>query len=117
MDRERARQTVRAALRRAAFDATLDPHLRAVLRLRLEQLGGACAHFYVVPPGDGVADAEAAVGFPLTIDGQPSWEWLERHPGGWAEAVFVLSDDGPAQVLLVPDASAITDLLREHAPD
>lgn len=87
--------TDRAALRRAARDPTLDPHLRAVLRLRLEQPG---ADFHVAQPGDGIAAAEAAVGFPLTVDGEPCWEWLERHTGGWTEVCFVLSDDGPAQV-------------------
>jgi hypothetical protein len=109
--------TDRAALRRAIRDPALDPHLRAVLRLRHDQLGGAGACFYVVQPHDRIADAEAAIGFPLTDEGEPCWEWLQRHPGGWCEVVFVLSDDGPAQVLLVPgDADAsITAVLREHA--
>ena len=106
--------TDRDALRRAARDPTLDPHLRAVLRLRHDQPD---AHFHVVECGDALADAEAAVGFPLTLDGAPAWEWLERHPGGWLEVVFVLSDDGPAQVLLTPDASPIAGLLRAHAAD
>ena len=105
------------ALRRAIRDPTLDPHLRAVLARRSGQLGGTGADFHVVQPGDALADAEAAVGWPVALDGAPCWEWTERHPGGWAEVVFVLSDDGPAQVLLVPgDADAsIADLLREHA--
>lgn len=111
--------TDRDALRRAARDPTLDPHLRAVLHLRFHQLGGAGADFHVVRPGDLLADAEGAVGWPMAIDGAPQWEWLDRHPGGWTEVVFVLGDDGPAQVLLVPDHAdpTITGLLKERAAD
>lgn len=104
-----------AAVRRAARDPELDPHLRAVLRLRLRQTGDADAHFHVAEAGDAIADAEAAVGFPVTLEGEPAWEWIERHHGGISEVAFVLSDDGPAQVLLVPDASPIAAVLREHA--
>lgn len=109
--------TDRDALRRAIRDPALDLHLRAALLLRFEQMGGAGADFHVLQPGDALADAEAAVGFPLTLDGAPCWEWAERHPGGWNEVVLILSDDGPAQVLLVPDGadSSILDLLRGHA--
>ena len=109
--------TGRAALRRAIRDPALDPHLRAVLHLRFHQIGGAGADFHVVQPHDRSAQAEAAVGFPLMLEGAPTWEWTERHPGGVTEVVFVLSDDAPAQVLLVPDDAdaSITDPLREHA--
>lgn len=103
----------RGALRRAIRDPALDPNLRAVLRLRHDQLGGRGADFHVAGPDDAPADAEAAVGWPLALDGAAQWEWLERHPGGWAEAVFVLSDDGPAQVLLAPDGSPLGRRLRE----
>ncbi|WBH15285.1 hypothetical protein [Sphingomonas radiodurans] len=107
----------RGALRGAIRDPSLDPRVRAVLRLRFDQLGGTGAAFHVVGNADLVADAEAAVGFPMTLDGEPCWEWLERHPGGITEIVFVLSDDGPAQVLLVPGNAdpSITSLLQEHA--
>lgn len=107
--------TDRAALRRAIRNPSLDPHLRAVLKLRFEQLGGVGADFHILEPPDDLAVAEAAVGFPLVVDGVPAFEWTRRHPGGWTEVVLVLSDDGPAQVLLVPDASPVADLLREHA--
>ncbi|WP_375381519.1 hypothetical protein [uncultured Sphingomonas sp.] len=109
--------TDRASIRAAARDPTIAPAVRAVLRLRHGQLGGgAGAHFHVVRPGDTLADAEAAVGWPMTLEGSPGWEWIERH-GPVAEAVFILSDGGPAQVLLVPDDAcpSITSLLREHA--
>jgi hypothetical protein len=107
----------RGALRGAIRDPALDPHLRAVLRLRFDQLGGTGAAFHVVGNADLVADAEAAVGFPMTLDGAPAWEWIERHAGGITEVVFVLSDSGSAQVLLVPsDADpSIINLLQEHA--
>ncbi len=106
--------TDRPSIRAAARDPTLDPLLRAVLKLRFEQMGGTGAHFHVVQRGDALADAEAAVGWPMTLDGSPCWEWTERH-GTVAEVVFVLSDDGPAQVLLVPDDAcpALADLLRD----
>lgn len=107
--------TTRAALRRAIRDPALDPHLRAVLRLRHDQTGGAGADFHVAQPGDAPTDAEAAVGWPMLIDGSPQWEWAERHPGGWAEVVFVLSDDGPAQVLLAHETSPIAAALSEYA--
>lgn len=108
--------TDREALRRAIRDPTLDPHLRCVLALRLDQPG---AEFHVAGSTDTLADAEAAVGFPMIIDEAPCWEWTQCHPGGVIEVVFVLSDDGPAQVLLVPENAdaAITGLLREHAAD
>lgn len=105
----------RGALRRAIRDPAFDPNLRAVLRLRHDQLGGVGADFHIVGTTDGIAAAEAAIGFPMTIDGAPMWEWIARHPGGITEVTFILSDDGPAQVLLIPDSSPITDLLREHA--
>ncbi len=105
------------ALRRAARDPTLPAAVRAVLALRLRQTGGEGAHFHVAGPGDGIADAQVAVGWPLAIDGEPQWEWAERHPGGVTEVTFVLSDDGAAQVLLVPNGAGpdLADLLREHA--
>lgn len=94
--------TDRASVRAAARDPTLDPPIRAVLRLRLKQLGDTGADFHVVTARDTVADVEAAVGFPLSIDGEPCWEWSRRHPG-CTELTFILSDDGHAQVVILPD--------------
>ena len=111
------RSTIRAAVR----DPTLDPNLRAILHLRYEQLGGIGGDFHVLQPGDTFADAEAAIGYPLVIDDVPTWEWTQRHPGAWTEIVLILSDDGPAQVLLVPDSEgvdpALIALCREHATE
>lgn len=107
----------RAAIRAAARDPAHDPYLRAVLKLRFEQLGVAGAHFHVVQRGDTLADAEAAAGFPLVLDEAPCWEWVESHPGGWTEIVLILSDDAPAQVLLVPDDAdpSVLAPLASHA--
>ena len=79
--------------------------------------------------GDTFADAEAALGFPVAtdmIEGTsypdpdfvPSWESAERHTGGVYEIVYVLTDDGYAHVLLVPESDdadpALRSLLRDH---
>lgn len=113
--------TDRPSIRAAARDPTLDPHLRAALTLRFEQLGGIGADFHVVQSGDTLADAEAAIGYPLVIDDVPTWEWTQRHPGDVVEIVLILSDDGPAQVLLVPDKQGIDPALialgREHTTE
>ena len=112
--------TDRRALRLAVHDPTLDPAVRAVLALRLGQLDGdEAATFHVAGAGDNLVDAEAVVGWPLTMDGEPQWEWALCHPGGITELAFVLSDDGPAEVLLVPDrpgvGAALLELCRQHA--
>jgi hypothetical protein len=94
--------TDRYAIRAAARDPALNPAVRAVLTLRFNQLGGTGADLHVVTAADTMADAEAAVGFPLTLEGEPCWEWSRYHPG-CTELTFILSDDGPAQVLLLPE--------------
>lgn len=104
--------TDRDALRRAIRDPTLDLALRAVLKLRFKQLGGTGADFHVAEPTDSPDAAETAVGWPLALDDAPCWEWVRHHPGGWIEIVFVLSDDGSAQVLLAHDRSLVADRLR-----
>ena len=107
--------TDRASIRAAALDPSIDLMLRAILKLRFEQMGGAGAHFHVADEGDDAAVAEQAVGWPMVLDGEPCWEWLQRHPGGWTEVVFILSDDGPAQVLLVPHTSVLARSLEPSA--
>lgn len=106
--------TDRAAIRVAARDPTLDPALRAILSLRFEQLGGVGAHFHLAGLADDIAAAEEAIGWPMTFDDAPCWEWTQVHPGDWREIVFVLSDDGPAQVLLAPAGSPIADTVQAH---
>ena len=106
----------RGALLATICDPATDPGLRALLTLRFEQLGGASAIFNIADAADGPDDAEAAIGWPILLDGEPCFEWSERHSGGWWELVFVLSDDGPAQVLLARDDSVIGELLRAVEP-
>lgn len=113
-----------AAMARA-LDQPIDPHLKRLLALRRDQLLvdgidelADIACFVCVFPGDGLEAAEAAVGFPIIIDGGPTFEWCLDH-GGWLEAPIILSDDGYGVVLLVMDDpatdSALLAVLREHA--
>lgn len=88
------------ALQRAMHDT----HVGRLLALRRSQLGDGwpeAAIFLVVEASDTLADAEAAVGFLLTLEGEPTCDWATRHDGV-TELCFVLSDDGPSTVLLVP---------------
>lgn len=104
-----------------AFEGALDPPLRRLLTLRRDQLIGDTdldlsdiAHMIVVQRGDTLAAVEAEAGIPLATNlvdgsryGEPgfttSFEFVERHPGGWLEAVLILSDDGYGVALFVPD--------------
>ena len=97
-----------------ALHGTTGPHVKRLLALRRSQLGDGwpdAAAFYVAEKGDTIADVETAIGFPLAIDGEPTSDWAVRHEGV-TEVAFILSDDGPAHVLLVPDRPGMdTDLL------
>lgn len=106
------------ALALAIADAS-DPDLHHILKLRADQWTAADgthsvapARFHVAAPGDSMADIKASLGFsPLTnlvdgtshpdVDFTPSWEWMHRR-GQWVEITFILSDDGPAEVVLAP---------------
>ena len=68
------------------------------------------AHMIVVEPGDTLKALEAEAGTTLTVD--PPFEFIERHPGGWSEAVIILSDDGFGLAFFVPDGDAIDPELR-----
>lgn len=103
----------------AALASVLDPALRVLLTQRRDQLAGEgdladLAHIIVAGPGDTLAAVEAEVSVPISrnlVDGShlgepgftPSFEYVEQHPGGWFEAVLILSDDGFGIVLLVLD--------------
>lgn len=80
----------------------------------LEQLGT----FMIVQAGDTFADIEQAVGFPITTEGTPNWEWIEQH-GAIYEAPIILTDDGFSRVLIVSDEEGIDPqllaLCRPHA--
>lgn len=114
-----------------ALASPIDTGLRRLLALRRDQLDDEdAARFTIAEIGDTAADIEAGLGFPITVslfDGSrvgdpeftPYHDWAERHPGGWTEFVFIFSDDGPAEVLLVPDLPGIDatllELCRQHA--
>ena len=105
--------------------ARLDAGVRAVLALRLAQLAeflddyalAELATFHVAEPGDTLTSLAAQTGLPIahgwcddapygTPGFAPAWDVLERHDteaGAVFEFVFVLSDSGYAEVLLVPD--------------
>ena len=120
-----------AALARA-LDQPLDPDLKRLLTTRRDQLGGIdnTARFVIAHPGDSLASVEAALGFPIAtnlVDGSvypdpdftPSWEHVRWHSGGWAEVVFILFDDGAAEVLLAQAGQGadpvLSGLLNDHA--
>lgn len=107
-----------------ALDQPIDQDLKRLLALRRDQLLintdddlGALALFVVVAPGDALAAIEAAAGYPVVTQG--AFEWVQRHASGWFEAVAILTDDGHATVLLVPDDEGVDQttlaLLREEA--
>lgn len=105
---------------RHALDGALDPQIRRLLELRRDQLYeegrdlGDLAHLIIAHRGDTLDDIEREAGIPLAtniVDGSRlgergfthSFELIERHLGGWIEAVLILSDDGFAVSLFVPD--------------
>lgn len=119
-----------------ALDSPLDPRLKRLLSLRLNQLTESgsldlseVAHLLVVEPNDFLSDLELEAGFPLIdnlVDGtlygqrdyQPSFEWALDH-GGLFEAIYILSDDGFGTALFVPDHEGVEPtllrLLRTYA--
>lgn len=88
-----------------------NPDIAALLKLRRDQLIDCgdlteIGTFAIVQSGDPLTAIEIALGVAITVDGTPTWEWLERHGAIW-EAPFILSDDGFGHVLIVPDAEGI----------
>lgn len=96
----------------AALAAITDPTLCPILERFADLMG--LATIFIIGPGDTLASIEQARGMPFDY-----WEFIEQHPSGWFEAVFVLSDDGAGHIVLVPDRPCINpDLLalcRENA--
>ncbi|WP_257540713.1 hypothetical protein [Sphingobium sp. CFD-1] len=100
--------------------------LADVRNARLDQLGeySDLATFIIVEPGDRPEDVQPDPTVNL-VDGlrygepdfTPSWEWIEKHPGGW-ELCFVLTDDGAGHIILIPAQEGIDSrllaLCREH---
>lgn len=99
-----------------------DPDIASLLQRRRDELLGCgelneIGTFAIVEPRDALADIELALGFPITTDGSPTWEWVMRH-GSIFEAPIILSDSGWGHVLIVPDAEGIDPrllaLCRDH---
>lgn len=115
-----------------ALGSALDANLRSLLLRRVHtgpQNGAFGVHFVIADPCDTAAAITDAMGFDPSMnlvdetrlgdpDFVPSWEWLEHHPG-WIELVFILTDDGFAHILLLPDRddidAALLRLVRENA--
>lgn len=101
----------------------IHPDIASLLQIRRDQLKEYdelmdIGTFAIVEPGDTLANIELALGFSITVDGSPTWEWVLRH-GAIFEAPLILSDDGFGHVLIVPDTEGIDPVLlalcREHA--
>lgn len=105
----------------------IDPDLWDLLSLRRAQLVeldlSYQALFVVAEPDDPPPIIDDALGFPVAvnlIDGTqlgdahftPSWEHRDRHPG-WIELTWIMTDDGFAHVLLIPDRPDIDPQLRQ----
>ncbi|WP_157683853.1 hypothetical protein [Brevundimonas diminuta] len=93
--------TDRDAVTAALTDPTLDPHLRALIGLRVWQVDTDrrrplkdILQIVVVQPRDPAEVIHAAVGYPICWDQaeQPGWEWFNDH-GSWFELAYVLTDD------------------------
>lgn len=103
-----------------ALDQPLDPYLRTLLTLRAAQLGPKGfddAWIALVEPADGIADVAAEIGYPVTEEGQPTFEWALLHPGGWIEAVWSFGD--LTHVVIAQDDdqadAALITLFRDNA--
>ena len=101
-----------------ALDHPLDQHLKQLLELRRNQLLhgtnlelGELAKFIVASPGDTFAAIEVAAGYPVVTE--LACEWVQQH-GRWFEAVAILTDDGFATVLFVPDDEGVDPTLLAY---
>lgn len=105
----------------ATFDnvmtESMPSDLRTLLLQRCDQITengkydlSELTHIIVIESGDTPKTVEDEAGMPVT-DGT-LFEFVERHPGGWLEAVVILSDDGFGLAFFVPDSDAIDPELR-----
>lgn len=107
----------------AYLDSPIAPDLKCLLQTRRDQLMeygdlSELGEFLIIQPGDTMASIDHAIGWPILMDGTPTFEWVLRHGTVW-EMPFVLSDTGAGHVLIVPDAKgiypALLDLCRTYA--
>ena len=95
----------------------LPSELRRFLERRLRQLrSDDWGEFILVEPGDGLSDLDRQCGGWLVSESgefDPPYEWLAHHPGARCfELVLILSDDGHAGVLIVPDHADVNPEIR-----
>lgn len=95
-----------------ALDAVSDPTLRPILERYRDMMD--LATIYIVQ-GHDTLDALAEMrGWPFE-----DWEFITRHPSGWYEAIFVISQDGAGHVVLLPDNDStdgdLLSICRQHA--
>jgi hypothetical protein len=119
------------ALKRA-LNSAVDDRLKALLRLRRDQLGGDItdqAYVAIVQPADTAADLQRTIGFSVfenPVDGShfgdpdwsPGWEWIEDH--GFAyELCFIMDDSGFGHVVIIPKQqgvdSELLNLCQQYA--
>lgn len=100
-----------------ALTTSIDPRLKQLLTDRIQQLDvedlSTAARFIIVQPGDTLDDLEKELGFLIAGDHERGFdpEWVADH-GTFYEAVWILTDDGFAHVVLVPREPGISpDLL------
>lgn len=84
----------------AALTAITDPDLCHMLERFADMMD--LVTIYIIDRFDTLAGLETARGFPFDL-----FEYVQAHPGGWYEAVFIISDDGAGHVVLVPDRPCI----------
>ena len=95
----------------------LPNELRRLLERRLRQLqSDDWGEFILVEPGDGLSDLDRQCGGWLVSESgefDPPYEWLAHHPGARCfELVLILSDEGHAGVLIVPDEITVDPTIR-----
>ena len=97
--------------------SALPSELRRLLERRLRQLqSDDWGEFILVEPGDGLSDLDRQFGGWLMSESgifDPPYEWLAHHPGARCyELVLILSDEGHAGVLIVPDEITVDPTIR-----
>ena len=83
-----------------ALDGVPDRAVRSILHRYREMI--ELATIYIIEPGDTVKSLEAARGWPFA-----DFEFVRWHDGGIYECVFVVSDYGEGQVVIVPQRPGI----------
>lgn len=101
----------------AYLDSLIASDLKSLLATRRDQLMdygelSELGVFAIIQPGDTMASIEHATGWPILMEGTPTFEWVQQH-GTIFEMPFVLSDSGAGHVLIVPDVEGINPALLE----